>query len=35
VRSVDAATGKVIVEVSAVNMLGRHVGGTVEMELES
>jgi hypothetical protein len=34
VQSVDPATGRVVVEVSAVNILGRHVGGTVELELD-
>jgi hypothetical protein len=33
VSSVDAATGKTAVEVTAVNKLGRHVAGTVELEL--
>jgi hypothetical protein len=33
VKSVDAATGKTVVEVAATNKLGRHVAGTVELEL--
>jgi hypothetical protein len=33
VQSVDPATGQVTVEVSASNELGRHVAGTVELEL--
>jgi uncharacterized OB-fold protein len=33
VKSVDPATGQVTVEVSASNELGRHVAGTVELEL--
>jgi uncharacterized OB-fold protein/acyl dehydratase len=33
VSSIDAATGKTVVEVAAVNKLGRHVAGTVELEL--
>ncbi len=33
VKSVDATTGRVVVEVAATNTLGRHVAGTVELEL--
>jgi hypothetical protein len=32
-QSVDAATGAVTVAVAATNELGRHIGGTVELEL--
>jgi uncharacterized protein len=34
VQSVDAATGRVVVGVQAVNELGPHVSGTVELELQ-
>jgi hypothetical protein len=33
VQSVDAATGAVTIVVAATNELGRHVAGTVELEL--
>jgi uncharacterized OB-fold protein len=33
VASVDPATGRTVVEVAATNKLGRHVAGTVELEL--
>jgi hypothetical protein len=34
VQSVDASTGRVVVGVQAVNELGPHVTGTVELELQ-
>lgn len=34
VQSVDASTGRVVVGVQAVNELGPHVSGTVELELQ-
>jgi hypothetical protein len=33
VQSIDAATGRAVVEVSATNKLGRHIAGAVEVEL--
>jgi hypothetical protein len=33
VRAIDHTTGRAVVEVAATNKLGRHIAGTVELEL--